>query len=231
MKRVLSSREFTIPLPKKNVLRHHGSLTVPLLQPPIRHMPLSIIHYPHPTLRLKSLPIRRVDQGLRDLAAEMLELMYLANGVGLAANQVNLPLRMFVVNVSGIKGEGEELVLINPELSLPKGNEYDNEGCLSLPGLNGQVRRPKSIRLSAYDIQGNLIERNVDGFFARVLMHEYDHLDGILFFDRMEDEAREPIVDAISAFEINFRAAQAEGKIASDRELLDEIDHWRERYA
>ena len=110
-------------------------------------MELSIIRYPHPTLRFKSKPLRRVDTELREIAARMLELMYEAEGVGLAANQVDLPLRMFVANPSGKQGEGEELVLINPELQTPKGTEMAQEGCLSLPGLYGNVKRPKSIRV------------------------------------------------------------------------------------
>ena len=143
-------------------------------------MQLSIIQYPHPTLRYRSQPIRRVDQQLREIAAEMLDLMYEAKGVGLAANQVDLPIRLFVANPSGERGDGEELVLINPELQMPKGNESEQEGCLSLPGLYGQVKRPKSIRLSAYDLKGNSIERTADGFLARVLQHENDHIDGVI---------------------------------------------------
>jgi peptide deformylase len=135
------------------------------------NMDLSIVHYPHPTLRVRSKPIRKVDQELRNIAAQMLDLMYEFNGVGLAANQVDLPLRLFVLNPSGERGEGEELVLLNPELQMPKGNESGQEGCLSMPELYGQVKRPKSIRLSAYDLQGNPIERVADGFLARVLQH------------------------------------------------------------
>ena len=90
---------------------------------------LKIVHYPHPTLRHRSLPIRRVDKELRDIAAQMLDLMYEAEGVGLAANQVDLPIRLFVANPSGQKGEGEELILLNPELQMPKGNETSQEGC------------------------------------------------------------------------------------------------------
>ncbi len=194
-------------------------------------MSLSIIPYPHPTLRVKSSPIRRVDQALKDLANEMLELMYGAQGVGLAANQVDLPLRMFVVNASGVKGEGEELVLINPELQMPRGNESEQEGCLSLPGIYGQVKRPKAIRLSAYDINGNAIERNVDGFLARVLQHENDHLDGVLFFDRMNDEGRSEFAGALDELETDFRSKQSAGAIPSDQDLLARLDQWRERYA
>ncbi len=194
-------------------------------------MSLSIIRFPHPTLRFKSKPIRRVDRALKDIAAEMLDLMYESEGVGLAANQVDLPLRMFVVNPSGVRGEGEELVLINPELQSPKGSETSQEGCLSLPGMYGLVKRPRSIRLSAYDLSGNLIEREVDGFLARVLMHENDHLDGVLFFDRMSVEAIRDFDSAIDEFVTDFQSRQDTGAIPSDEELISRLSLWTDKYS
>lgn len=194
-------------------------------------MQLSIIDYPHPTLRIRSKPIRRVDQELRDIADQMLDLMYEADGVGLAANQVDIPLRLFVVNSSGERNGGEELVLLNPELQMPKGSETGQEGCLSLPGVNGQVKRPTSIRLSAYDLNGNAVERVVDGFLARVLQHENDHLDGVLFFDRMSEEARSELDDQLLELESDFRAKQRSGAIASDEELVARLETWHEKYA
>jgi peptide deformylase len=193
-------------------------------------MPLSIIQYPHPTLRVRSKPIRRVDQELRDLVAQMLELMYQAEGVGLAANQVDVPLRLFVANPTGQPGEGEELVLINPELERPKGNESGQEGCLSLPGLYGQVKRPKSVRVSAYDLSGNPIERVVDGFLARVIQHENDHINGVLFFDRMTDEARRDLDDRLAEMETVFRSKQKAGGIPADPQLLADLESWYDKY-
>lgn len=193
-------------------------------------MQLSIIPYPHPTLRVRSKPVRRVDQDLRDLVAQMLELMYEAEGVGLAANQVNLPLRLFVANPSGDRGEGEELVLINPELQLPKGTETSQEGCLSLPGMYGQVKRPKSIRVSAFNLSGNPIECVVDGFLARVLQHENDHLDGVLFIDRLSEESRRDLDDRLAEMETVFRSKQASEAIPSDEQLIAGLDPWFERY-
>ncbi len=195
------------------------------------NMQLSIIQYPHPTLRVRSKPIRRVDQELRDIAAAMLDLMYEAEGVGLAANQVDLPLRLFVANPAGQRGEGEELILLNPELQLPKGNETSQEGCLSLPGVYGQVKRPKSIRLSAYDLQGNPIERVVEGFLARVVQHENDHLDGVLFFDRMTEEAKRELDDSLDELETVFRSKQNSGAIPPDEELVERLGKWHEKYA
>lgn len=194
-------------------------------------MDLSIIPYPHPTLRFKSKPIRRVDKQLRDFAAQMLDLMYQHEGVGLAANQVDLPIRMFVVNPSGARGDGEEMVLINPELQLPKGTETMREGCLSLPGVNGEVKRPKSIRLSAFDLSGNPIERNVDDFLARVLQHENDHLNGVMFFDRMSEEANREIEDQIDELVTDFRSKQESGSVASDDQLIARLAEWTDKYA
>ena len=195
-------------------------------------MELSIVHYPHPALRFKSKPIKRVDKELREIAAQMVELMYQADGVGLAANQVNLPLRIFVVNPSGQRGEGEELVLINPELQLPKGgNDSQQEGCLSLPGVYGEVIRPKSIRLSAYDITGKPVEREVDGFLARVLQHENDHLNGIMFFDRMSDESKRDLEDQLNVLETDFRSQQNTGSVEPDETLVNHLDHWIKKYA
>lgn len=193
-------------------------------------MPLTIIPHPHPTLRVCSRPIRRVDAQLRQIVAEMLDLMYEADGVGLAANQVNLPLRMFVANPTGNREEGEELVLLNPEIQFPKGNETAQEGCLSLPGLYGNVKRPKSVRVSAYDLSGNSIETEVDGFLARVIQHENDHLNGVLFFDRMSEESKRDINDQIQELEMDFRSKQETGGIATDEVLLEQLNQWYDKY-
>ena len=192
---------------------------------------LEIISHPHPVLRLPAQPICRVDSDLRAVADRMLDLMYEAQGVGLAANQVNIPLRMFVMNPSGVRGEGEEWVLINPELQLPKGSESSQEGCLSLPGIHGDVKRPKQIRLSAYDIDGQAVEKTLDGFVARVVQHENDHLDGVLFLDRMNEENRFELDDRVEELEIDFRSKQRSGQVRTDEELVQAVQCWTDRYA
>ena len=194
-------------------------------------MELSVISYPHPTLRYKSKPIRRVDAELKAIAERMIELMYEHDGVGLAANQVDLPIRMFVCNPAGKKDEGEEMVFINPEIQLPKGNETAEEGCLSLPGVFGDVKRPKTIRFSAYSIDGKAIDCEVDGFLARVIQHENDHLDGVLFFDRMPEESRRELDGKLDVLETDFRSKQSTGSVPSDEELLKRLERWTERYA
>ncbi len=193
-------------------------------------MALQIVHYPHPTLRFESLPIKRVDRQLRMFADEMLELMYAHQGVGLAANQVDLPIRMFVMNTSGQRGEGEEWVLLNPVIGRPKGSEEDREGCLSLPGVSGNVQRPRQIRFHAFDLKGNEIDWTVDGFDARVLQHETDHLNGTMFFDRMSDDARHELEPLLEEFEIDFRVQQSAGKILPDETIARHRKQWMEQY-
>ena len=193
-------------------------------------MTLSIIHYPHPTLRYRSKPIVRVDQRLRDMAAEMLNLMYDNEGVGLAANQVNLPIRMFVVNESGKRGEGEEWVVINPEIDRPKGNEASQEGCLSVPGLYSQVKRPKTVRLQGYDLQGNEINQELDGFLARVMQHEVDHLDGVMFFDRISEESKRELEGELQEFEATYESLCRTGNIPDSDGLAKQLAAWEEAY-
>lgn len=192
---------------------------------------LNIIRYPHPTLRYRSKTIQRVDADLKSLVAEMFELMYDHNGVGLAANQVDLPLRVFVANPTGKRGEGEELVCINPELNLPKGNESDREGCLSLPEISGEVKRAAKVKLNAYDLSGNLIQRDVDGFLARIVQHEIDHLNGLFFFDRMTADDRLELESPLKSLENEFRNLQKSGELPSDEELVARLANWESRYA
>lgn len=193
-------------------------------------MPLEVICYPHPTLRYRSKPVRRVDTELGKIVDEMLELMYESQGVGLAANQVDLPLRLFVANPSGEKGSGEEYVFLNPEVQRPKGSESANEGCLSLPGLTGEIVRPKSVRISAFDIKGNPIDTTFEGFLARIFLHEIDHLDGTLFFDRMGEHAVTDLTEGLEELEIDFRSKQETGSIPSDTELIARLDQWTQKY-
>jgi len=192
---------------------------------------LNIIRYPHPTLRYRSKTIQRVDADLKSLVAEMFELMYDHNGVGLAANQVDLPLRVFVANPTGKRGEGEELVCINPELNLPKGNESDREGCLSLPEISGEVKRAAKVKLNAYDLSGNLIQRDLDGFLARIVQHEIDHLNGLFFFDRMAANDRLELESPLKSLENEFRNLQKSGELPSDEELVARLANWESRYA
>lgn len=191
---------------------------------------LQLVSYPHPILRHKSKPILRVDAQLREIVDQMFEVMYEFRGVGLAANQVNLPIRLFVANPTGSKEDGEELVFINPVINKAKGAVESEEGCLSLAGINAPVKRNKSLHVNAYDLAGNEIAGEVDGFLARIIQHETDHLDGVLFIDRLADEVARPLTEDILKFERRFLEARESGKIPSDEELRKEIAEWETRY-
>lgn len=192
--------------------------------------PLKIVHYPHPTLRRKSKPIRRVDADLHRVIREMFELMYASNGIGLAANQVDLPLRLFVVNLAAKPDEGEELVFLNPVISQPKGNEEAEEGCLSLPELYGPVRRPKQVTVQAYNLKGEEIRATLNGMLSRVVQHENDHLDGVLFPDRMTATALADAQPALDEFELIFGNRRERGEIPSDETIALHLKLWEDRY-
>lgn len=191
---------------------------------------MEIITYPHPTLRHKSKPIKRVDAELREVVREMFDLMYSANGVGLAANQVDLPMRLFIVNLEAEPDKGEELVFINPVISKPKGSAEQEEGCLSLPGLYGSVKRPKKVRISAYSLEGEELIADLDGLFARVVQHEADHLDGVLFTDRMTETAKVEVEDALDEFATEFNSRRSTGGIPDDDAIASRLTELEERY-
>jgi len=192
---------------------------------------LQIITYPHPTLRKVSKALRRVDADLRKQIREMFDLMYEAKGIGLAANQVDLPLRLFIVNLEAKQGEGEELVFINPVISLPRGgSEEAEEGCLSLPGLYGQVVRPKQVRVNAYSLEGKEIQQDVTGLMARCVQHELDHLDGVLFPDRMSPTARADIQEDLDIFETEFSSRRSTGAVPTEEEIAKRWAEWESRY-
>jgi peptide deformylase len=193
---------------------------------------LKIITYPHPTLRRVSKSLRRVDADLRKKIREMFELMYAAKGIGLAANQVDLPLRLFIVNLEAKADAGEEMVCINPSVSLPRGgSEEAEEGCLSLPGLYGQVTRPKQVRINAYSLDGQEITTDVTGLMARCVQHELDHLDGVLFPDRMSPSAKADIVDGLDEFEAEFKSRRDTGGLPSDEDFAKQWAEWESKYA
>jgi len=185
---------------------------------------LQIIHYPHPTLLRVAKPLRRIDADLRKIVAEMFDLMYEYRGIGLAAPQVNLPYRLFVVNETGdAKQPDHERVLINPVLSKPKGSAEDEEGCLSIPKVYAQVRRPASIRVQAYDLSGQAIDLMAEGLLARVLQHENDHLDGVMFIDRLAPTQLMDLKDQLEDFRTEFAQRRDLGEIPNDAKILETL--------
>ncbi len=191
---------------------------------------MHIINYPHPTLRQKSLPLRRVNEELRAIVREMFDLMYEAKGIGLAANQVDLPVRLFIINLKGKADEGEEMVFINPVVSSPKGSEEAEEGCLSLPGLYGPVVRPKTVHINAYGLDGNEVSAEVSGLLARCIQHELDHLDGVMFHDRMSPSAKTNAEEDLDVFETNFDSRRSTGVIPSDEVIRQPWEHWHRKF-
>jgi peptide deformylase len=149
---------------------------------------LKVIKYPDPRLKRPSEPVTVFDQSLKDLAADMIHLMHEHRGVGLAAPQVGVNLRMFVMNPTG--EEGQDRVYVNPLLSDAEGEEEGEEGCLSIPNLTAKIWRSKALRMTAQDLDGNPIEETGCGFAARVWQHETDHLNGTLILERMGPVAR-----------------------------------------
>lgn len=186
---------------------------------------LRIVNYPHPALRYRSRPITQIDDDLRAVVREMFDLMYAAKGVGLAANQVGLPYRFFILNTTADpEHKDQELVFINPEIVKRHSSLEDEEGCLSLPGLYAKVRRAKKIKVQAYNLAGELVEHEADELFGRAVQHETDHLDGKLFIDHLSVLARHAIKDRLRAFEDQYRQLQASGELATDEQLARELE-------
>jgi peptide deformylase len=168
-------------------------------------MKLSIVQYGDPVLRAKGARIDQSDERIRKLAKSMIETMHAANGVGLAAQQVGEPIQLTVLDISQVedrptemKVNGEDvdpatmmpLILVNPEVELSRETESGTEGCLSFPEITGEIDRAKSIRVRAQNLDGEKIDIEATGFLARAIQHEVDHLNGILFIDRMSSAAK-----------------------------------------
>jgi peptide deformylase len=164
-----------------------------------------IVKYGDPVLRTKGKRLEAVDDEIRALAADMLETMYEANGVGLAAQQVGRALQLTVIDVSDAESRpsrmwlaGEEvdpkehmpLILINPELQLGEEVEIGTEGCLSFPEITAEIPRALKVKVNAQDLNGNRVEFEAAGLLGRAVQHENDHLNGILFIDRMSSAAK-----------------------------------------
>ena len=168
-------------------------------------MRLSILQYGNPILRAKGKQIDKIDNRIRELAQNMIETMHAANGIGLAAQQVGEALQLTVLDISQIedrpstmKLNGEDvdpkaampLVLINPQITRSAGSAIGTEGCLSFPEITGEIERAESVSVRAETLENKTIEIDATGLLARALQHEADHLNGILFIDRMNSAAK-----------------------------------------
>ena len=152
---------------------------------------LHILHYPDPRLRINAMPVERVESDIRQLLDDMLETMYDAPGVGLAAPQVDIPKRVIVVDISEQKNA--PLCLINPEIISQEDVEQMEEGCLSVPGVYEVVERAARIKVKALDRNGTPLELDVGGVLAVCIQHEIDHLEGKLFVDYLSEMRRNRI--------------------------------------
>jgi peptide deformylase len=168
-------------------------------------MKLSIVQYGDPVLRAKGRPVEKIGSDVRQLAQDMIETMHTANGVGLAAQQVGQAVQLTVLDISQVedrpstlKLNGRDvdpkgimpLILINPKIELGREMEMGTEGCLSFPEITGEIERAKSIVARAQNLESESIEIETAGFLARAIQHEVDHLNGILFIDRMNSAAK-----------------------------------------
>jgi len=152
---------------------------------------LAILEYPDPRLRTRATPVAEVDDRVRQLAADLLETMYGANGVGLAATQVDVHRRVIVLDVSPTRDQ--PVVLINPELLSAQGKGPGEEGCLSLPGIYDTLPRATQIHIRALDLTGKPFEMHAEGLLGVCIQHEMDHLEGKLFVDYLSELKRQLI--------------------------------------
>jgi peptide deformylase len=186
---------------------------------------LRIVPYPHPALRYESRPVTQIDDALRAKVRAMFDLMYESRGIGLAANQVALPYRFFILNLTANpEQKDQEQVFINPEIVKRHSSIEDEEGCLSFPGLYFKVKRARKIKLRAFDLAGNLVEVEAEDLLSRALQHETDHLSGKLYIDMLGPLGRASIQGKLREFETTYRQAQASGEYPSDEEIVRMLD-------
>ena len=147
---------------------------------------LEVLKYPNPILRRGGVDVTEFDDELAKTARAMLDTMYSYRGVGLAAPQVGIELKLLVLNPEGDPANTElEMVMVNPKILSRKKLEYGEEGCLSFPGIYAEVERHHTIRVQYRNLAGEALEAKVEDFLARVILHEIDHLQGVLFVDRL----------------------------------------------
>jgi peptide deformylase len=156
-----------------------------------------IVRYGSPGLGTPAERVPEVTDAIRRLIDEMIETMYAAPGVGLAAPQIGVPLRICVIDLSVGKRGGEVITLVNPEFVTREGMQLEEEGCLSVPGFNATVPRPTHVVVRGLDREGREVTVDGSGLLARALQHEIDHLDGVIFLDRLRGIRRDLIVRKI----------------------------------
>lgn len=181
---------------------------------------MKILNYPHPALRVNARPVATLDADLLKNAAEMVELMYKSEGLGLAAPQVGLDIQLIVMNFSGDpERKDTEVVAINPVIVEEKGGRIsDREGCLSFPGLYQNVVRYKTVTVNYYDLKGEGKQMTVSDLAARVWQHEIDHLAGTLFIDRMGSLGLSRSQKDLEKYIADFEKAKKKGDLPGSLE-------------
>ncbi len=162
-----------------------------------------IVKYPDPVLSKRGAAVTVFDEKLKTLVEDMFESMYAAHGIGLAAPQIGISQRLTVIDISFKKNPEEKIVLINPEVIEKKGKQYEEEGCLSLPEIREKVNRAAWVKVRAQDVEGNWFEIEGEELLARALQHEIDHLDGVLFIDRLSRLKRDLVKRQIKKMQKN----------------------------
>lgn len=160
-------------------------------------MILKIVKYPEPVLSQPGEPVTEFDTELKKLVDDMFETMYASQGIGLAAPQVAVAKRVTVVDLSMGKDPAQKLVLVNPEVILREGKQYEEEGCLSFPEIREKVQRAAKVRIRAQDLKGKWFEMDGEELLSRAFQHEIDHLDGMLFIFRMSSLKRDLVLRKI----------------------------------
>lgn len=168
---------------------------------------MQLILYPDPILRRRALRLAKVDDEVRRRAREMFTIMYEERGVGLAAPQVGWSARLFVVNTDAEPDPERERVYVNPEIIRAEGETTEEEGCLSIPGVRGKVSRSERVLVRALDLEGKTFEEEVEDIHARVVQHELDHLDGILFILRLSASERTLARKSLKKLEEEYKKA------------------------
>lgn len=167
--------------------------------------PLQIVKYPDPRLRAKNRRIDEFGESLRSFAKEMLVAMVKYDGIGLAAPQVGVNVRLMVFNPEGDPAKGPDYVLVNPRIVKSSNRQsLFEEGCISFPDIYADVLRPERVTVEYQDLDGNKCKMQLNGLKARVFQHEYDHLQGVLFHDRMSPEVLETVREELAAMEQEF---------------------------
>jgi peptide deformylase len=185
---------------------------------------IKLVTYPHPTLRHKSKPLVKVDAALRKMIGQMFTIMYENRGVGLAANQVGLPYRLFVMNLTCDPKETEqEAVFLNPTIVRRSGSDEAEEGCLSFPEIAGMVRRAKKVEIVAYTLKGEEVRLKLEGLAARAVQHETDHLDGVGFINHLDEIEQLEAQEQLLKLKKQFLDDQRNGLLPTDEEMAAQL--------